>query len=154
MPDDAGRAQRKEVELLQGRLKEAKEDLALEHSESFLEDLQALTETADALALALTTEAKALKAAESQLVNAQHGVEEAERRALVPKTLKSVGPAVSTIALAGTLGAIWLMAELITTQPTVFHYAGLVAASALPPAVLAFLIRRRFTVNGTFRNPS
>ena len=81
---DGGRARRKELELLQARLKEAREDLEAPHTLGYAEDVKQLIEDAlsvDAEAIAREREASA---ATSQLAAFRHDVEEAERQLLAP----------------------------------------------------------------------
>ncbi|GEM_PF-2752561 len=154
MADDLARAQRKELELLQGRVKEAKHDLALTQSEGFSEELEALASEATALEAELAQQKHALIGSQGRLLALRQEVEETERLALVPKTLRSVGPGVFAISFAGALASFWAMGDLLTTNPTWLHFAALGAATALPPVLLAWLLRRRFNGDGTFRNPS
>ena len=151
---DGGRARRKELELLQARLKEAREDLEAPHTLGYAEDVKQLIEDAlsvDAEAIAREREASA---ATSQLAAFRHDVEEAERQLLAPKTVMAVGPATVAVSFAGFVGCVITLSGLLTQGPTLGGYVVLGALAVLPGPLVAWVWRRRLSGGGTFRNPS
>lgn len=145
MTDDPGRAQRKQLELLQARLKEAQQDLELAHTEGYLDELRALSEDARAAeAAAVDAERRAASTGE-QLARVRHDVAEAERHHLAPRAVYRTSPAVAAIALCAGLGAASVMASLLSGGPTPLGYGVLAAMVVLPPPVAAWVYRRRFS---------
>lgn len=151
--DDAGRARRKELELWQGRLKEAHEDLELAHTEGYPEELKRLLE--DTLAVETDAVLHERKASDTkkQLEKVRHDVEEAERQLLAPKTVSSVSPVTVLVALSCGVASLMTLIDLIRAPPTVFGYALMGLLGVVPAPVLAWIWRRRFSGGGTFRSP-
>ncbi len=154
MTDDSGRARRKQLELLQGRLKEAKADLLLEHSEGHLETLAQLKDDALAREMDAATREREARDTGQRLAKFRHDVEEAERQLLVPRTVQTVSPAVVAFALASTLASVVTLAIYLNEAPSTEGYVVMGILSLVPPPLLAWVIRRRLSGGGTFRNPS
>ena len=142
MTDD-GRAQRKTLELLQGRLKEAQEDLDLAHSEGFEEALKALSQEALAAEGEAGAQERQVRATAEQLALFRRDVAEAERQLLAPRTKSEVSPALGALAFATAVGAVVGVGILLSQGPTPFGDAVMVAGSVLPAPALAWLWRRR-----------
>jgi len=152
--DDDGRARRRQLELLQARLKEAKEDLDVPHTEGYVDELRRLLEETLAIdAEAVASEAR-IHDTESRLGAFRHDVEEAERQLLAPKTVSSVGPVTLVLTLATAVASGATLLRLLSGPPTALGYLLLGALVALPPPLLAWVWRRRLSGGGTFRNPS
>lgn len=143
--DDAGRAQRKTLELLQARLKEAQDDLELSHSEGHLEALNALVADARAAEAEANAREGEVAANAAKLARVRHDVAEDERKALAPRAVYQVSPALGALTVLGLLGSIVLMSDLITDAPTDVGYAILAALVVLPPPVAAWVMKRRFS---------
>lgn len=152
--DAAGRARRKELELLQGRLKEAQQDFEAAHGEGYAEELERLLE--DTLAFeaeAVMLERDARDKAQ-RLVAFRHDVEEAERQLLAPKTVSSVGPATLSLAFASVIASVVTLGVFLSGAPTFSQLVVVGVLAVVPPPVLAWVWRRRLSGGGTFRSPS
>ena len=154
MTEDSGRARRKELELLQGRLKEAQQDLELAQSEGFPEELQQLKDDAKAIDIEAVKRERDVRDTSQRLSAFRHDVEEAERQLLAPKAVSSVGPAVAAVSMASVVGACWVLATFLTSEPSFTGYVVMGTMAVLPAPVLAWVWRRRLSGGGTFRSPS
>lgn len=154
MTDDSGRVRRKELELLQGRLKEAQQDFEAAHTEGYAEEVKQLIE--DTLAIdaeAVQREAEARTTAQ-RLVVFRHDVEEAERQLLAPRTVSSVGAATVMVSIATLTASFVTLISFLTGQPSTLGYVVLGALAVLPSPLLAWVWRRRLSGGGTFRSLS
>lgn len=142
MTDD-GRAQRKTLELLQGRLKEAREDLDLEHTPGFEDALKALSQEALAAEVEAGAHERQVRATAEQLAKFRRDVAEAERQLLAPRAKAQVSPALGALAFAGAVGALVGVGTFLFEGPTPLGYAVMAAGSVLPGPALAWLWRRR-----------
>ncbi len=145
MTDDGARAQRKALELLQARLKEAQQDLEVAHSDGFLETLKDLSEEARAAEQEARAREDEVSLNAARLVRLQHDVAEAERNQLAPRAVFTVSPALGALTLLGMLGSIVLMTNMLTDGPSQGGYLVLGALTVLPPPVLAWVMKRRFS---------
>lgn len=148
------REKREELELLQGRLKEAKEDLEQAHTEGYAEEVKQLIEDTLAADAEAVLREREVRDTASRLVAFRHDVEEAERQLLVPRAVKSVSPAVLALTVASLFASGMALASLLSGAPTFDGYLVMGALAVIPPPVLAWVWRRRLSGGGTFRSPS
>jgi hypothetical protein len=157
MSDEQGREQRKRLELLQGRAKEARQELEEAETPGFTEQLRQLNEDAAAAEKNAGLLERDARTTAERLAMVRHDVEEAERQLQVPRTVGSVSPAVSLIAVGFGSGALWLMMQLATSpdlQGPLWVKAAALGMALVPPPLLAWLWRRRLSGGGTFRSRS
>ena len=154
MSEDVGRARRKELELLQGRLKEAKHDFDLPHTEGYVEELKQLIEDAIATDADAVMREREVRDTAQRLASFRHDVEEAERQLLVPKAVSSVGNAVIALTVGSCVASAVTLLSLLSGPPTFTGHVVLGVLAVLPPPVLAWVWRRRLSGGGTFRSPS
>ena len=154
--DDGGRAQRKLVEELQGRAKQARADLDVAETEGFTEQLNQLAADADAAEKDAGLIERDARGAAERLTLVRNEVAEAERQLLAPRTVSAVSPAVLALtvgfAVAAFVGALELVNLPAIDQP--WFRAVAVAGGLVPPPILAWLWRRRLSGGGTFRTRS
>jgi hypothetical protein len=149
-----GRARRKELELLQGRLKEAKEDFEAPHTEGYVEELKQLIEDTLAIDAEAVMAERDVRDTARRLGAFRHDVEEAERQLLAPKAKSSVGPAVAMLTLASVVASGMTLVSLLSGAPTLTGWLVMGGLAVIPPPLLAWVWRRRLSGGGTFRSPS
>lgn len=152
--EEVGRARRKELELLQGRLKEAQQDFELTHSQGYAEELKQLIDDTKAIEAEAVMKEREVRDTERRLVTFRSDVEEAERQLMAPKARASVGPAVVALSLSSALASVMTLISLLSGAPTTTGWVVMGALAVLPPPLLAWVWRRRLSGGGTFRSPS
>ena len=156
MNDDGGRAQRKLLEELQGRAKQARLELEEVETEGFSEQLAQLTEDVASSEKDAGLIERDARATAQRLGVVRHEVEEAERQLLVPKTVAKVSPAVTMMTLGLGVAAVWGMFQLFNlpylNEP--WFRAAALGCGLVPAPILAWLWRRRLSGGATFRSRS
>ena len=70
---------------------------------------------------------------------------EDERNRLAPPAVYKVSPAVAALTFLGMVGSVFLVGELVSVPLTPTRQGILAAMVLLPPPVLAWVVRRRFS---------
>ena len=152
--DDTGRARRKELELLQGRLKEAKADFEQPHTEGYVEEVKRLIEETLEIDADAVMREREVRDAARRLAAVRHDVEEGERQLLAPKVISNVGPGTVALTALSMFVSVWILLDWLPDQPTPFRYVVLGLFVVIPPPLLAWVWKRRLSGGGTFRTPS
>ncbi|MBS1151511.1 MAG: hypothetical protein H6Q89_3209, partial [Myxococcaceae bacterium] len=113
---------RRQLELLQGRLKEAKADFEAPHTEGYAEELKQLIEDAIAIEAEAVVREREARDTTRQLAAFRHDVEEAERQLLAPKAVSSVGPATALLTVASGVAGAMTLVTLLSGAPTLGGY--------------------------------